>query len=260
MASGHAELYEEGALTPLFSLQDVSLQAPVGTAMILQGLSFDLAAAEMVGLVGPSGAGKSSLMRLLNRLSDRSGGTLSFQGKPIEQIPILQLRQQVTLVNQESRLLGMTVADALHYPLRLRGMAPQLASDRVQQWLERLQIPTDWLGRTELELSVGQRQRVAVARGLVIQPLVLLLDEPTSALDIGQSERLLDQLQTLAQEHHTTVVMANHQLEWVERSCNRILALQQGQLAGDWASDKVDWQQLRQAIAQAEQAEQDEWD
>lgn len=260
LTSGCAELNEEGALTPVFSLQDVSLQAPVGTTMILQGLSFDLAAAEMVGLVGPSGAGKSSLLRLLNRLSDRSGGILTFQGKPIEQIPVLQLRQQVTLVNQESRLLGMTVADALHYPLKLRGMAPQQANERVQHWLERLQIPTDWLGRTELELSVGQRQRVAVARGLVIQPLVLLLDEPTSALDIGQSERLLDQLRILTQEHHTTVVMANHQLEWVERSCDRILALQQGQLAGDWASDKVDWQQLRRSIAQAEQAEQDEWD
>lgn len=226
---------------------------------ILRQCSFDLWAGEVVGLVGPSGAGKSSLLRLLNRLQDRSGGQLEFQGQAIEQTPVLQLRQQVTLVGQEPRLMGMTVAEALRYPLQLRGMEASAVAERIQTWMEWLHIPQDWLDRTELELSVGQRQRVAIARGALIQPTALLLDEPTSAQDGGHGERLVAALTRLASEHRTMLLMANHQLQWVEQFCDRVLFLQGGQIVGNWPITQVDWPQLRQAIAMAEAHEQAEW-
>jgi D-methionine transport system ATP-binding protein len=198
-------------------------------------------------------------LRLLNRLQDRSGGELAFQGQAIEKTPVLQLRQQVTLVGQEPRLMGMTVAEALRYPLRLRGMEASAVAERIQAWMEWLHIPQDWLDRTELELSVGQRQRVAVARGALIQPKALLLDEPTASQDGGHGERLVAALTRLAKEHGMVLLMANHQLQWVEQFCDRVLFLQEGQIVGNWLINQVDWPQLRQAIAMAEAHEQAEW-
>ncbi|HEY9764403.1 MAG TPA: ATP-binding cassette domain-containing protein [Trichocoleus sp.] len=246
-------------MTPVFSLRDVCLDARVGMARILSNLSFDLQPGEIVGLVGPSGSGKTSLLRLLNRLQERSTGQLSFQGQPIEQIPVIRLRQQVTLVTQESRLLGMTVRQALNYPLQLRRVSPTAAEARIQEWTGRLQIPSDWMERTEAELSLGQRQRVAVARAALIQPTVLLLDEPTSSQDVGQGERMLQELVKLITDQQGVLVMANHQLEWVSQFCDRILHLQHGQLVNDLPAQSVNWTELRQAIIAAEHQEQEEW-
>jgi D-methionine transport system ATP-binding protein len=246
-------------LAPIFSLRGVGLEAGVGKSLILSDLSFNLEPGEITGLVGPSGAGKSSLLRLLNRLQERTAGKLEFQGQPIEQIPVIQLRQQVTLVNQESRLLDMTVQETLQYPLQLRRQSPAEIEARLKTWTERLQIPTDWLERRELELSLGQRQRVAVARAALIQPTALLLDEPTSAQDVGQAERMLGELVNLVRQQQGVLVMANHQLEWVERFCDRILHLQQGRLIDDRPTSEVNWADLRQAIVTAEQLEQEEW-
>lgn len=248
-----------GQLNSLFQLEHVSLQATAGSSFLLEDISLEVMPAEVIGVVGPSGAGKTSLLRLLNRLQDKTAGQLRFQGQPIEQIPILELRRQVVLVGQESNLLEMSVRDALSYPLQLRRMASRDIEQRLQVWLDRLNLPAEWLERSALELSVGQRQRVSVARGLMTQPPALLLDEPTASLDIGQAERLLSQLTYLAHDQQSTVIMANHQLEWVEQFCQRVLYLQGGQLLGDWSVTAVDWPQLRRKIAAAEQQERQEW-
>ncbi|NEQ30103.1 MAG: ATP-binding cassette domain-containing protein [Leptolyngbya sp. SIO4C5] len=238
--------------------EQVSLQATVGQAEILQDLSFSVEAGELVGLVGPSGAGKTSLLRLINRLSDPSQGRIFWEGQDLRQLPVIALRQQIMLVAQEPKLLDMTVEETLWYPLRLRHLARSQAESRIQTWLERLQIPSDWLSRSELELSVGQRQRVAIARALVTEPKILLLDEPTSALDAGNGMRLMNLLQRLAQQQ-TTILIANHQLDLLQPVCSRILHLEQGKIVQDLPHAAIDWPQLRQAIVQAQQQEEDEW-
>ena len=245
--------------TPILQLEGVSLAASVGLSFLLKDISFEVFAGDRIALVGPSGAGKTSLLRLLNRLNEAASGSIYLEGQDIQKIPVLQLRQQVTLVLQEAKLLGMTVQEAIAYPLILRRLAKAEIQERLSYWIERLRIPEDWLSRSEVQLSAGQRQLVAIARALVIQPKILLLDEPTSALDAGRASHLLQVLIQLAQQNGTTIMMANHQLELAERFSTRVLHLQQGELVQDLRSDRVDWNLLRQKFIELEEQAAAEW-
>jgi len=238
-------------------LQQVSLSASIGSQDLLQNISFDVAKGDRIAIVGPSGAGKTSLLRLLNRLSEPSTGVILFENQDYRQIPVLQLRQQIVLVPQESKLLGMTVQDAIAYPLVLRKLPKQQIQQQVSHWIETLHIPAEWLDRNELQLSVGQRQLVAIARALVIQPKILLLDEPTSALDAGRTSHLVEVLTDLATQ--TTILMVNHQLEIAELFCTRVLHFQQGRLIQDEPAFSVNWHKLRESLIQAETKAVAEW-
>lgn len=245
--------------TPQLQLKQVSLQARVGSQAILQDISFTVNQGECVAVVGPSGAGKTYLLRLINRLSELSSGSIVLEGQDIRQIPVIRLRQEVNLVAQEAKLLGMTVREALAYPLRLREMDAATIQQRLLTWSEQLNLPTDWLDRREHELSVGQRQLVALARGLVTQPKIVLLDEPTSALDAGRAARVVEVLKTLAATTQTTVVMVNHQLDVVKQFGDRLLYLQQGRLIREMPMGQVQWPELKQALIRAEQQEAEAW-
>jgi D-methionine transport system ATP-binding protein len=242
-----------------FRLEHVSLNAPLGFSELLHDLSFSIQVGDRVGIVGPSGAGKTSLLRLLNRLSEASAGTLYFQDQNLRQLPVRLLRHQVVLVLQESKLLGMTVQETLTYGLRLRNLSIETIQQRLDLWLEKLRIPTDWLARRDVELSVGQRQWVALARALTIQAPVLLLDEPTAALDTGRTAHFLEILHSLVEEQQTTILMVNHQLDVLQSFCSRVLYLEQGRLLDDQAAGSVDWQSLRDRMLQAEARTAAEW-
>jgi D-methionine transport system ATP-binding protein len=219
---------------------------------ILQDISFEVLTGESVAIVGVSGAGKTHLFRLLNRLSEPSSGKIYLENQEYSQIPIIQLRQQITLLSQEPKLLGMTVRDSLAYGLVLRGLPKQEITLRTTNWIEQLRIPDDWLGRTEVQLSLGQRQLVAIARALVIQPKILLLDEPTSALDGGTAERLMKVLNRLASGSQTTILMINNNLELQQQFAKRLLQLQQGRIVLNQKASSVNWDSLRESIKQAE--------
>lgn len=244
--------------TAQLRLEQVSLSASVGSHSLLQDISFEVFKGDRVAIVGSSGAGKTSLLRLLNRLSEPTAGSIYLENQDYRQIPVIQLRQQVTLVAQESKLLGMTVQEALAYPLVLRGLPRSQIQQRLSHWMEQLHIPTEWLGRTEVQLSVGQRQLVAIARALVIQPKILLLDEPTSALDAGRASHLL-QVLTLATSSQTTILMVNHQLELAELFSTQVLHLQHGRLIQNSSNLALDWTKLRETLIQAEAEAAEEW-
>ncbi|KOP24963.1 cobalt ABC transporter [Hapalosiphon sp. MRB220] len=226
---------------------------------ILQDISFEVFEGDRIAIVGPSGAGKSYLLRLLNRLSEPSDGKIYLDNQEYRQIPVLQLRTSVTLVPQESKLLGMTVKDALAYPLILRGLPKQTIQQRISNWIEQLHIPDDWLGKTEVQLSGGQCQLIAIARALIIEPQILLLDEPTSALDVGTASRVMAILTQLAQNRQTTVLMVNHQLEMAEIFCDRLLHLQQGRLRSNQSATSINWAKLRESLIQAQTQTTEEW-
>lgn len=250
---------EQVSLAPR-SFTQASGPLPDSIAWLLQDLSFRIQTGERVAIVGPSGSGKTSLLRLLNRLSEPTRGTIYWQQTPYCEIPVVQLRQQVGLVLQESKLLGKTVQQTLEYPLELRQLDRKLIRQRVGEWVERLHIPLDWLDRNELQLSVGQRQLVAIARALVSNPSVLLLDEPTSALDVGRGERVLTLLRDLASQGQLTPILVSHQLDQAKQFASRVLHLQDGKLIQDSPAETMDWESLRQQLIAAETRRSEEWD
>ena len=237
-------------------LVQVSLAAGLGIHYLLQNISFSVFAGDRIALIGTSGAGKTSLLRLLNRLSDPSEGVIYFNAQAVRDIPVIQLRQQIMLVPQEPKLLGMNVQAALTYPLVLQGAPPNLVKQRLAYWVEQMQIPSDWLERDELRLSLGERQRVAIARALVAEPQILLLDEPTSALDVGRAEAVF---QVLDRHPQITLITATHQLDLAHQFCNRILYLNQGELIQDIEVEAVDWDVLRATFSQQAQLAANEW-
>ncbi len=240
-------------------LEQVSLKAPVGPHYLLQDISCELFRGDCFGVVGASGSGKTTLLRVMNRLVEASQGQIFWEGREIRQLPVIDLRRQITLVPQETRLLGMTVRQSLTYPLLLRGLDQATIEQRLQAILEQLQMPTDWLERTEVQLSVGQRQLVGIGRALVIQPKLLLLDEPTSALDAGRAAHLVQVLRSLAQTTALTVVMVNHQLDLMQQFCDRLLWLQQGRVALMAPVTQVDWGTVKRGLVEAHQQDAEEW-
>ena len=219
---------------------------------ILQDISFEVYQGSRIAITGPSGAGKSYLLRLLNRLSEPTNGKIYLENREYRQIPTIELRQSVMFVAQEPKLLGMSVRDALAYPLVLQNLSKLQIQQRLSYWMEQLHIPDDWLGRTETQLSTGQRQLVNLARGLVIQPKILLLDEPTSNLDIATTSRIVEILNRLYEKHQTTVLMVNHQLDVAQMFCTQLLYLQQGRLMSNQLASQVSWENLQETLKQAE--------
>ncbi|MFM7407582.1 MAG: ATP-binding cassette domain-containing protein [Cuspidothrix sp.] len=226
---------------------------------ILQDISFGVSPGDRLAIVGEAGAGKTSLLRLINRLSEPTDGKIYFQNQEYRHIPVIQLRQQVMFVQQEFKLLGMTVGEALAYPLILRSLPKQTIQEKVSYWQEKLQIPEQWLGRTEVQLSGGQRQLIAIARALVTEPHILLLDEPTSALDSATATHLIKILNQLNQSHSTAILMVNRQIDLVQDFCTHLLHLQQGQLLVNQPAANINWDKLASSLVQAETQAIAEW-
>lgn len=219
---------------------------------ILQDISFEVHQGDRIAIVGPSGAGKSYLLRLLNRLCEPTTGKIYLENREYQQISVIKLRQSVTLVAQETKLLGMNVKEALSYPLKLQKLPKSQIQQRLSYWMEQLHIPDDWLARTEMQLSSGERKLVNLVRGLVIEPKILLLDEPTSNLDLATTERVIEILNRLYETHQTTICMVNHQLDIAQIFCTRLLYLQQGHLMTNQTASQINWNDLQENLKQAE--------
>ncbi|OIP76543.1 MAG: cobalt ABC transporter [Oscillatoriales cyanobacterium CG2_30_44_21] len=231
------------ANTEAIAANQVSYQTKFRT--LLSNISVAIAKGSKTALIGATGSGKTTFLRLLNRLIDPSAGTVLLNGKNIQEIPIQTLRRRLLLVPQESSLLGMTVAEAIAYPLKLQNFPPSEINLRSQKWLDKLQIDRKLLNRQELELSLGQRQWISIARALIMEPEIILLDEPTSSLDRGLSHLLLDILTELTEAAQPlTVVMINHQLDLVSAWCDRLICLHQGELVQDAEAEAVNWQEI----------------
>lgn len=243
----------------MLTFDQVTMKAAAGIVEIIKNVSFEVHTGDFIALVGSSGSGKTSLLRLMNRLTEASSGTIRLEGTDIRQLPVVSLRRQVALVHQESRLLGMTVQEALGYPLRLQGQPDKAIAQAVAQWAERLNIPPDWMNRTSVNLSLGQRQRVAIARTLISEPKLLLLDEPTSSQDVGYSEFLLSRLAEWAALGNITILMANHQIDLAATHVSRLLHIDHGQLVNDQPASAVNWASLRQTLVASEQQTEAEW-
>ncbi|MBU1277404.1 MAG: ATP-binding cassette domain-containing protein [Proteobacteria bacterium] len=202
---------EEPAAPELLRLADVSWQAPDGR-LVLDGVSLALAPGELAWLRGPSGGGKSSLLRLINRLAEPSGGSITFLGKPLAGWEPSQLRRRVGLLPQSPVMLPGTVEHNLCLAFGFKAARGQAQPEKqsLRAALDELGLGGVALGAPALGLSLGQRQRLALARLLLLKPQVLLLDEPVSALD-PESRELVEQTAAAQAGAGTAVLLVSHQ-------------------------------------------------
>jgi ABC-type methionine transport system ATPase subunit len=204
-----------------------------GEAEILRGVTFAVQAGEVFSVVGPSGAGKSTLLRTINRLVESTAGNIFLDGAPIEEINPLELRRRIGMVFQLPALFGDTVEDSVLYGVRVAGKCAD-----VDRLLGLAGLAPSLASRNPQSLSVGQQQRVSIARALALEPEVLLMDEPTSALDQVARQRIEDLIGQLNKELGLTIVVVSHALDQVERIADRVVLLIDGRSEGEWSKEE----------------------
>ena len=197
---------------------------------ILTDISFSALRGEITAIVGPSGGGKSSLIRLINRLNDPTAGNILLDGKNIRELDPLVLRRQVAMVQQKPFMFEGTVLTNLQRPFLFReSILPDAVSSEVRLALELAQLKPEYLERDARSLSVGEQQRVSLARALVTGPAVLLLDEPTSALDRPTGDRLAATLQEICGTQQLTAILVTHDLRLAGKA-DKLIFLEGGRI------------------------------
>ena len=172
-------------------------------------------------MLGPSGAGKSTLLRLLNRLADPDAGRVTFKGQDVRDFDPQALRREVCLVPQLPALVEGTVADNLRFAISFGGPAE---ADPVKL-LPLAGLDPDFADRDASQLSVGEQQRVMLARALALEPKVMLLDEPTSALDEGSKDVVEKALSTLRERSGISLILVTHDRAQAERLSDHVIEM-----------------------------------
>ena len=196
---------------------------------VLDNVSFSVEKGECLTVVGPSGAGKSVLLKSLNRLIEPSGGRVELFGTDITTIDPINLRCRVCLVGQVPVLFEGTVRQNLAYPFSFK-KNHNLKRPDFPSILGSVGLSPPLLEKDASKLSVGQQQRVCIARALCLNPDILLLDEPTASLD-QDSARVVER--TIIQLNHgaeLTIVMVTHDIDQANRLGDRTLRIVNGQV------------------------------
>jgi osmoprotectant transport system ATP-binding protein len=212
-------------------LESVRKEYPNGTVAV-HGLSLDVADGEVTVLLGPSGCGKTTVLRLINRLIDPTGGRILIDGADIAQSDPVELRRSIGYVIQQIGLFPhQTIARNVATVPRLLGWERERTRVRVDELLELVGLdPAEYRDRYPSELSGGQRQRVGVARALAADPPVLLMDEPFGAIDPVTRARLQEEFHRLQSELRKTVVFVTHDVDEAVKLGDRIAILNVGGL------------------------------
>jgi putative ABC transport system ATP-binding protein len=198
---------------------------------VLRDVALTLQAGRITVVIGPSGGGKSTLVRLLNRLEEPSSGQVLLNGRDTRHYDPLQLRRQVALVAQKPFVFSGTVLDNLQRPFSFQGRTLPTEDDpQLQELLSLCQISSDWLQRDARSLSLGQQQRLCLARSLATSPEVLLLDEPTSALDRPTVTGLSDSLREVCRKWRLAVLLVTHDLHLAKIIADQLAYLEDGRI------------------------------
>ena len=206
----------------LFELEDVTYSR--GGAVVLRGVDARLPVGAS-SVVGPSGSGKSTLLRLLNRLADPDSGRVAYEGADVRERDPLALRREVSLVPQLPALIEGTVHDNVAYGPRLAGH-----SFDARSCLELSGLDPAFEDRDASKLSVGEQQRVMLARALALEPRVLLLDEPTSALDQAAREAVETTLRRLRARTAISLVLVTHDVAQARRLAEYVVRIDAGRV------------------------------
>jgi peptide/nickel transport system ATP-binding protein len=214
----------------------------------VDGISFEIARGESVGLVGESGCGKSTTSMMLMRLIDKSEGRIEFDGVDIGAIPArrfakLPLRKRIQMVFQDptdSLNPRFTAARAIADPILRLGPVPR---GKVRAMCEALALkvglPLELLDRFPHQLSGGQKARVGIARAIALKPDLIILDEPTAALDVSVQAVVLNLLQDLKDSLGMSYLFVSHDLNVVQLLCDRVIVMRAGQIVEQGPTQQV---------------------
>jgi glutamate transport system ATP-binding protein len=214
--------------TPMVTITGVNKH--FGDLHALRDIDLTVDESEVVVLIGPSGSGKSTLCRTINRLETIDSGEITVNGRPLpaEGRALAQLRADVGMVFQHFNLFAhLTVMENITLgPIKVRRKSKAEAKERARALLDRVGL-ADKADVYPAQLSGGQQQRVAIARGLAMDPKLMMFDEPTSALDPEMINEVLDVMQDLAHEGMTMVVVT-HEMGFARRAANRVVFMADG--------------------------------
>jgi oligopeptide/dipeptide ABC transporter ATP-binding protein len=231
--------------SPLLEVRGLAKHFPVrrgvfgrvrGAVRAVDGVDFDLARAETLGVVGESGCGKSTLGRLVLRLIEPSAGQVRFDGVDLGTLDAAALRSrrramQIIFQDPYSSLNPrMTVGQTLAEPLALHGLHAGRERDRVAELLRIVGLAPEHSRRYPHEFSGGQRQRIGIARALAVEPALIVCDEAVSALDVSVQAQVVNLLQDLQRRYGLAYVFIAHDLAVVRHIAHRVAVMYLGRI------------------------------
>jgi len=236
---------------PLLSVRDLakSFRVSGGTVRAVNGVSFDVARAETVGLVGESGCGKSTLGKTILRLVDPDSGSIVLAGEEIGRLGRSALRphrRRMQMIFQDpyaSLNPRITVGRLIQEPMDAHKVGTVAERrDRVVWLMQRVGLRPEHTERFPHEFSGGQRQRIGIARALALNPDLLICDEPVSALDLSVQAQVLNLLVEIQEEFELSLLFISHDLSVVAHLADRIMVMYLGHIVEIGTRDAV-WEQ-----------------
>jgi oligopeptide transport system ATP-binding protein len=213
------------------------IERKVGEVKAVDGVSFDIAMGETVGLVGESGSGKSTTGYCILQLIKPTSGSVKFEGTELTSLgreDLRRIRREMQIVFQDpysSLDPRMTVGDIVGEPLIVHGIgSKQDRKSRIRELLDVVGFNPTYTNRYPHEFSGGQRQRIGIARALALSPKLIVCDEPVSALDVSIQAQILNLLKDLQRDFQLTYLFIAHDLAVVRSMSDRIAVMNKGQL------------------------------
>lgn len=223
-------------MEPMIRIENVAktFQTKDGAVEALKGITLDIEAGDIYGIIGMSGAGKSTLVRCLNFLERPTQGTVYVEGQDLSSMSegqLLKMRRSVAMIFQHFNLLMQrTVLDNVCFPMEIAGIKKKEAREKAREYLKIVDL-SEKENAYPAQLSGGQKQRVAIARALAMDPRILLCDEATSALDPTTTKSILALIRDINKRYGITVVIITHSMEVVQEICNKVAIIDAGELA-----------------------------
>ena len=235
-------------MSAILAVKDLKKYFKVGAGMLhaVDGVSFEINEGETLGVVGESGCGKSTLGRVILHLLDNTGGQILYRGEDITNVSrekLSALRREMQIIFQDpfaSLNPRMTVYQTIAEPMEIAGgYSKSQVQDRVSEMMDTVGLAPRFVNSYPHELDGGRRQRIGIARALVLSPKFIVCDEPVSALDVSIQAQVLNLMLDIQEKVGLTYIFITHDLSVVKYISNDIMVMYLGQMVEKAPSDEL---------------------